>query len=245
MRGAQELDPNFFRIREAVENGTNTEFSISTDGILSLKGRICIPEDEEAMGTKLKFSTAFHPQTDGQTERTIQTLEDMLRACVMEFNGAWSNRQKSYADRRRRPLEFKEGDFVFLKVAPMKGVMRFGKKGKLSPRYIGPFEILERIGKVAYKLALPPELAAVHNVFHVSMLRKYVSDPSHVLASEPIEVREDLTYQEQPVQILDRKDKALRNKVIPLVKVLWRNHKVEEATWEREDEMRAKYPHLF
>ncbi|KAL5537390.1 hypothetical protein UlMin_045543 [Ulmus minor] len=123
------------------------------------------------------------------------------------------SRQKSYADRRRRPLEFKEGDFVFLKVAPMKGVMRFGKKGKLSPRYIGPFEILERIGKVAYKLALPPEL--------------------------------DLTYQEQPVQILDRKDKALRNKVIPLVKVLWRNHKVEEATWEREDEMRAKYPHLF
>ncbi|KAL5542213.1 hypothetical protein UlMin_009923 [Ulmus minor] len=120
-----------------------------------------------------------------------------------------------------------------------------GKKGKLSPRYIGPFEILERVGKVAYKLALPSELAAVHNVFHVSMLRKYVSDPSHVLESEPIEVREDLTYQEQPVQILDRKDKALRNKVIPLVKVLWRNHKVEEATWEREDEMRAKYPHLF
>ncbi|KAL5556962.1 hypothetical protein UlMin_039198 [Ulmus minor] len=245
MRGAQELDPTLCRIREAVESGTNTEFSISTDGILSLKGRICIPEDKEAMGTKLKFSTAFHPQTDGQTERTIQTLEDMLRACVMEFKGGWSNRQKSYADRRRRPLEFKEGDYVFLKVAPMKGVMRFGKKGKLSPRFIGPFEILERIGKVAYKLALPSELAAVHNVFHVSMLRKYVSDPSHVLVSEPIEVREDLTYQEQPVQILDRKDKALRNKVIPLVKVLWRNHKVEEATWEREDEMRAKYPHLF
>ncbi|KAL5538486.1 hypothetical protein UlMin_044642 [Ulmus minor] len=121
------------------------------------------------------------------------------------------SRQKSYADRRRRPLEFKEGDYVFLKVAPMKGVMRFGKKGKLSPRYIGPFEILERIGRVAYKLALPSELASVHNVFHVSMLRKYVSDPSHVLESEPIEVREDLTYQEQPVQILDRKDKALRN----------------------------------
>ncbi|KAL5542751.1 hypothetical protein UlMin_010461 [Ulmus minor] len=121
------------------------------------------------------------------------------------------NRQKSYADRRRRPLEFKEGDYVFLKVAPMKGVMRFGKKGKLSPRYIGPFEILERIGKVAYKLALPSELAAVHNIFHVSMLRKYVSDPLHVLESEPIEVREDLTYQEQPVQILDRKDKPFKN----------------------------------
>ncbi|KAL5555965.1 hypothetical protein UlMin_022614 [Ulmus minor] len=155
------------------------------------------------------------------------------------------SRQKSYADRRRRPLEFQVGDLVFLKVAPMKGVMRFGKKGKLSPRYIGPFEILERIGKVAYKLALPSELSTVHNVFHVSMLRKYISDPSHVLESEPIEIREDLTYEEQPVQILDRKDKALRNKVILLVKVLWRNHKVEEATWEREDGMRAKYPHLF
>ncbi|KAL5578475.1 hypothetical protein UlMin_020174 [Ulmus minor] len=98
------------------------------------------------------------------------------------------SRQKSYADRRRRPLEFQVGDLVFLKVAPMKGVMRFGKKGKLSPRYIGPFEILERIGKVAYKLALPSELYTVHNVFHVSMLRKYISDPSHVLESEPIEI---------------------------------------------------------
>ncbi|KAL5537439.1 hypothetical protein UlMin_045822 [Ulmus minor] len=155
------------------------------------------------------------------------------------------SRQKSYADKRRRPLEFLVGDSVFLKVAPMKGVMRFGKKGKLSPRYIGPFEILERIGKVAYRLALPPELSPVHNVFHVSMLRRYVSDPSHVLENEPIEVHEDLTYEEQPVQILDQKDKTLRNKVISLVKVLWRNHKVEEATWEREDEMRTKYPHLF
>ena len=105
------------------------------------------------------------------------------------------------------PLEFKEGDLVFLNVAPLMVVMHFGKKGKLSPRYIGPFEILERVGKVAYKLALPLELAVVHNVFHVSMLRKYVSDPSHVLEREPIEVREDLTYQEQPEQILDRKDK--------------------------------------
>ncbi|KAL5573610.1 hypothetical protein UlMin_023207 [Ulmus minor] len=127
----------------------------------------------------------------------------------------------------------------------MKGVMRFGKKGKLSPRFIGPFEILERIGKVAYKLALPPELSSVHNVFHVSMLKKYVSDPSHVLEHEPIQVNEDLTYEENPVQILDRKDKTLRNKVIPLVKVLWRNHKIEEATWEREDDMRISYPEFL
>ncbi|KAL5552654.1 hypothetical protein UlMin_040055 [Ulmus minor] len=112
----------------------------------------------------------------------------------------------------------------------MKGVMRFGKKGKLSSRYIGPFEILERIGKVVYRLALPYELSSVHNVFHVSMLKKYVPYPSHILEHEPIEVQEDLTYQEKSVQILDRKEKTLRNKVISLVKILWQNHKVEEAT---------------
>ena len=127
----------------------------------------------------------------------------------------------------------------------MKGVMRFEKKGKLSPRYIGPFEILERIGKLAYRLALPPELSSVHNVFHVSMLRKYESDHSHVLENEPIEVHEDLKYEEQPVKILDWKNKMLRNMVISFVKVLWQNDKVEEATWEREDEMMTKYHYLF
>ena len=152
------------------------------------------------------------------------------------------SRQKSYADKRRRPLEFQVGDAVFLKVAPLKGVMRFGKKGKLSPRYMGPFEIIERIGKVAYRLALSPDLSAVHNVFHVSMLKKYVPDPSHVLTEEPIEVHEDLTHEEKPVKILDKQDKILRNKIIPLVKVLWRNHKIEEATWEREDDMKTQYP---
>ena len=134
---------------------------------------------------------------------------------------------------------------VFLKIAPFKGVMRFGKKGKLSPRYIGPFEILKRVGNVAYKLALPQELANVHNVFHVSMLKKYISDPSHILDHEPIEVHEDLTYEERPVRILAREEKVLRNKVIPLVKVLWRNHEVVEATWEREDDMKKNYPDLF
>ncbi|KAL5564016.1 hypothetical protein UlMin_033763 [Ulmus minor] len=112
-------------------------------------------------------------------------------------------RQKSYANTRRRPLEFEIGEKVFLKIAPMKGVMRFGKKGKLSPRFIGPYEILERVGKVAYRLALPPDLSKVHNVFHVSMLKKYISDPTHILQSEPIQVNEDLTYEEKPVQILD------------------------------------------
>ena len=124
-------------------------------------------------------------------------------------------------------------------------MVRFGKQGKLSPRYIGPFEIVDRIGPVAYRLDFPEELARVHNVFNISMLRKYISDPSHVLEATEIELRDDLSYEEQPVQILGREEKELRNKTISLVKVLRRNHLVEEATWEREDQMRSQYPHLF
>ena len=137
------------------------------------------------------------------------------------------------------------GDKVFLNVAPMKGIMRFGKKGKLSPRYVGPYDIVERVGDVAFRLALPPSLSNVHDVFHVSMLRKYISDPSHILHQKPVLVRQDMTYEEQPVEILDRKIKELRNRKIQLVKILWRNHSSEEATWEREEEIRARYPELF
>ena len=108
--------------------------------------------------------------------------------------------------------------------------MRIGKNGKLNPRFIGPYEVIEKVGRVAYRLALPPELEKIHNVFHVSMLRRYLSDPSHVVSSETIELRPDLTYEEEPVEIMAREVKELRNMKIPLVKVLWRNHKTEEAT---------------
>ncbi|KAG8496459.1 hypothetical protein CXB51_007559 [Gossypium anomalum] len=230
---------------------------------------------QDALGTKLNFSTAFHPQTDGQSERVIQILEDMLRCCVLEFQGSWerylplvefaynnsyqtslkmapyealygrkcrtplywtelkenqiygvdliketeekvkvirdclkaaSDRQKSYADLKRKDIEFQVGDKVFLKVSPWKKVLRFGRKGKLSPRFIGPYEVIEKVGPVAYRLALPPELEKIHDVFHVSMLRWYRSDPSHVL---------------------------------------WQRHGIEEATWESEETMRNQYPHLF
>ncbi|KAL5545125.1 hypothetical protein UlMin_008909 [Ulmus minor] len=124
----------------------------------------------------------------------------------------------------------------------MKGVMRFGKKGKLSPRYIGPFEILERIGKVAYKLAFPPNLSSVHNIFHVSMLKKYVPEPYHVLEHEPIEVHEDLTYEEKPVQILDRKEKRLRNKIIPLVKKISLEQGVKEKKQQQQWKQQQQHP---
>ncbi|TYJ97514.1 ty3-gypsy retrotransposon protein [Cucumis melo var. makuwa] len=233
------------------------------------------------------FSTAFHPQTDGQTERLNKILEDMLRACVLKFLGSWDthlhlmefaynnsyqatigmapfealygkccrfpvywgevgeqrmlglelvqtinaaiqtirarmltaqSRQKSYADVRCKDLEFEVGDMVFLKVAPMKGVLRFEKKGKLSP---------------------------LHDVFHVFRLRKYVADSTHVVDFEPLQISENLSYEEQPVKILAREVKKLRRREISLVKVLWRNHGVEEATWEREEDMRAQHPELF
>nr|GEZ98315.1 retrotransposon protein, putative, Ty3-gypsy subclass [Tanacetum cinerariifolium] len=203
---------------------------------------------QNAWGTRLKFSTAFHPQTDGQTERTIQTLEDMLRSCALKWTGNWDeylclvefaynncwhasikgapfellyelvevtnekvstakkklkearSRQKSYADHHRRALEFKPGDRVFLKVSPYRGVRHFGLKGKLSPRFIGPFKILDRV---------------------------------------------DLSFAEDPEAILDRQERAMRKKTVPLVKVLWKNHPEREATWENEEMMRTDYPHFF
>ncbi|XP_022871066.1 uncharacterized protein LOC111390278, partial [Olea europaea var. sylvestris] len=152
------------------------------------------------------------------------------------------DRQKSYVDKRRKDLAFNVGDKVFLKVAPMKGVLRFGKKGKLRPRFIGPFEILQKVGNAAYRIALPSELSAVHDVFHVSMLRQYVSNPSHVVSYQPLDIKQNMTYEEKPVAILDRRIQQLRTKEIPLVRVQWRNHNVEESTWEREEEIKTKYP---
>ncbi|XP_070017219.1 uncharacterized protein [Nicotiana sylvestris] len=127
----------------------------------------------------------------------------------------------------------------------MKGVMRFGKKGKLSPRYIGPYQIVQRIGRVAYKLDLTPELDAIHLVFHVSMLRKFLGDPSCISPIEDIQVTEELSYEEIHVAILDRQIRKLRTKEVASVKVLWRNNNVEEKTWEAEEDMKSRYPHLF
>ena len=136
------------------------------------------------------------------------------------------------------------GDHVFLNVLPKRGVVRFGKRGKLSPRYIGPFEVLERVGIVAYQLALPPSLSNIHAVFHVSMLRKYTPDPNHVVDWSELVVDTDGTF-EGPMSIMDSRDQVLRGETVKLVKVLWQNRKVEEVTWEREDMMCTNYPFLF
>ena len=155
------------------------------------------------------------------------------------------SRQNSSTDKKRRPVEFEKGDKVFLKISPVKGITRFRTRGKLNPRYIGPFEILEKVGNVAYRLALPPSMSGVHNVFHVSMLRKYIADSSHILQHPEVEFTPDLRQELKPIKILDTKEKKLRNRILRLVKVQWSGRTVEEATWEREDDVRERYPELF
>ena len=176
----------------------------------------------------------------------MEQRTEKIRVIRAQMKAA-QDRQKSYADKRRRALEFDVGDYVFLKVSPRRGIRRFGMAGKLQPRFVGPFEIVERVGLLAYRLLLPPQLQSVHDVFHVSMLRKYVPNPQHIFDQLPaeLELREDASYVATPMAILDRKEKVLRSRVIPYVKVQWQHHTPEEATWELEAEMRRSYPQLF
>ncbi|WMV08091.1 hypothetical protein MTR67_001476 [Solanum verrucosum] len=145
----------------------------------------------------------------------------------------------------RRALEFEVDDWMYLKVSPMKGVLRFAKKGKLSPRYIGPYSIAKRIGNVAYELELPQELAAIHLVFHVSMLKKCIGDPSLIIPTENIGIKDSLSYEEISVQILNRQVCKLRPNEVASVKVFWRNQFVGKTTWEAQEDMKKKYLHLF
>nr|GFA47322.1 putative reverse transcriptase domain-containing protein [Tanacetum cinerariifolium] len=237
---------------------------------------------QNALGTKLDMSIAYHPEIDGQSEKTIQTLEDMLRACAIDFRKAWVNhlplaevgearilgpeliqetpekivqikqrvqaardRQKSYADLNRKPMEYQIGDKVMLKVSPWKGVVCFGKQGKLNPRYVIPFKVLERIGDVAYKLDLPEELSRVHNTFHVSNLKKCHADEPLTVLLDGLHFDDKLQFVEDPVEIVDREVNRLKRSRISLVKVRWNFKQGPESTWEREDQFRKKYPHLF
>ncbi|GJU67597.1 putative reverse transcriptase domain-containing protein [Tanacetum coccineum] len=220
----------------------------------------------EALGTQLDMSTAYHPQTDSQSERTIQTLEDMLRAFVMDFGKGWDRHQplvefsynssyhtsikaapfealygrkcrspiswaevgdaqltgpeiKSYADRRRKPLEFEVGDKVMLKVSPWKGVIHFGKRGKLNPRYIGPLKIIAKVGMVAYQLELPEQLCRVYSTFHVSNQKKCFVDEPLAIPLDEIQIDDKLYFIKEPVEIMDREVKWLKQSRFPIVKV--------------------------
>ncbi|GKD93157.1 putative reverse transcriptase domain-containing protein, partial [Tanacetum coccineum] len=206
----------------------------------------------------------------------IQTLEDMLHACLIDFGSGWDKHlplaefsynnsyhasikaapfealygrkcrsPKSYANVRRKPLEFEVGDKVMLKVSPWKGVVRFGKCGKLSPRCSGPFKILSRVGLVAYKLELPRELQGIHNTFHVLNLKKCLSDEELIIPYDEVRIDEKLHFIEEPIEIVDKEEKQLKQSRIPIVKVRWNSKRGPEYTWEREDQMWKKYPRLL
>nr|GEV85077.1 putative reverse transcriptase domain-containing protein [Tanacetum cinerariifolium] len=177
------------------------------------------------------MSTAYHPETDGQSERTIQTLEDMLRACTINFGKGWVNHS---------PLvKFSYNNNYHTRV------VRFGKWGKLNPRFVGPFKVLERVGDVAYELDLPKELSRVHNTFHVSNLKKCHADEPLAVPLDGLHFDDKLHFVEEPVKIIDREVKRLKRSRIPLVTVRWNSKRGPEFTWEREDQFRKKYPHLF
>jgi len=173
----------------------------------------------------------------------LQTVEK--EAKIKKYMKATQDRQKKWADAKRRPLEFTVGDHVFFKISPTRGVIRFGFSGKLSLRYIGPFHIIERVREVAYRLALPPALDGVHDVFHISKSIKYVRDDQHILDYSNLRPNHDLSYKAQSIGIIDKKEKVLKNKTIPLVLVSWDLNSPVDSTWEREDKIGAKYPHLF
>uniref|UniRef100_A0A151UIN0 Retrotransposable element Tf2 n=2 Tax=Cajanus cajan TaxID=3821 RepID=A0A151UIN0_CAJCA len=181
-------------------------------------------------------SVVVGPELVLQTTEMVRQIQERLRAT--------QSRQKSYADRRRRPLEFEEGEHVFLRVTPTTRVGRAVRAKKLTLRFIGPYQILRRVGPVAYQLALPPVLSNLHDVFHVSQLKKYIRDPSHVVEMDEVQVRENLTYEKRPVAMVDQKLKELHGKSINLVKILW-DAATSEATWEVESQFKEQYPFLF
>jgi hypothetical protein len=176
----------------------------------------------------------FGPDLVEEAEATIHRIQDNLKAT--------KSCQEAYANKRCRPLEFEVGDHVYLRVSPMKGVKRFRVKGKLVPRYIGPFPILEKCGSVAYKLNLPPSLAEVHNIFHVSQLKKCLKAPVDVVLPEVTPLEADLSYPEHPINVLDQKHRVTWHKTIKFFKIQWSNHPEEEATWESEDFLCSRHP---
>ena len=186
--------------------------------------------------TELSEKKVIGPYLIQETGENMKMIKERLKVAA--------NRQKSYSDLNKKDIQYEIDEKVFLKVSPWKKVMRFGKNGKLSLRLIESYEMIEKVGPVAYRLAFPLELEKIHNVFQVSMLRRYRSDPSHVVYSKVVELKLDLTYEEEPVEIL-AEVKELQKKRIPLVKGLWRNHKTEEATWESEETMRQQYQQLL
>jgi hypothetical protein len=179
----------------------------------------------------------FGPDLVTEAEDKVKIIQANLKAA--------QSRQKNYADQRRKSLQFQVGDHVYLRVSPTKGVQRFGIKGKLAPRYVGPFEITEACGPVAYRLRLPSQLAAIHDVFHISQLKKCIKVPTEILEQQAIKIDPDLSYVERPIQILDTKERVTRRKRLRMYMILWDHHTIDEATWETEDYLQKNFPEFL
>ncbi|GJR61080.1 putative reverse transcriptase domain-containing protein [Tanacetum coccineum] len=193
--------------------------------------------DRLFVGLRIGDAQLTGPEIIHETTEKVIQIKKRIQAA--------QDRQKSYADRRRKPLEFEVGDKVMLKVSPWKGVICFGKWGKLNPLYIGPFKILAKVGTLAYRLELPEQLSRVHSTFHVSNLKKCFVDEPLAIPLDEIQIDDKLNFIEEPVEIMDREVKRLKQNCIPIVKVRWNSRRGPEFTWEREDQMKKKYPHLF
>ncbi|GJS21332.1 hypothetical protein Tco_0449964 [Tanacetum coccineum] len=189
------------------------------------------------LAAEVRESQLIGPEIVQETTKKIMQIKERLKTARYH--------QKSYADKRRKPLEFNVGDRVLLKVSPWKGVVRFGKKEKLAPRYVGPFEIVERVGPVAYRLRLPQELSCIHDTFHVSNLKKCLADSDLQVPLEEIKIDDKLYFIEEPVEVVDREVKKLKRSWIPIIKICWNSRRGAEFTWEWEDQFKAKYPYLF
>jgi hypothetical protein len=176
----------------------------------------------------------FGPDLIKEAEATIRHIQDNLKAA--------KSRQETYANKRCRPLESKVGNHVYLRVSPMKGIKRFGVKGKLAPHYIGSFPILEKCGSMAYKLDLPPSLAGVHDIFHMSQLKRCLKAPVDIMLPEVAPLEADLSYPEHPIKVLDQKDCVTRHKTIKFFKIQWSNHSEEEATWKSKGFLHSHQP---
>jgi hypothetical protein len=231
-----QYDKNWDKCLSLAEFSYNNSYqsSLKMAPVEALYGRRCrTPLSWSQIGER----KIFGPDLVTEAEEKVNNIQRNLKAA--------QSRQKTYADIRRRPLQFQVRDFVYLRVSPTRGVQRFGIKGKLAPRYIGPFEILEICGPVAYRLQLPPQLATIHDIFHVSQLRKCVKVPTKIIDSQAIEIEPDLTYTAQPLRVLDTKERSTRRETIKMFKIQWNHHTEEEATWETESYLQHNFPDFF
>ncbi|XP_058776444.1 uncharacterized protein LOC131650755 [Vicia villosa] len=216
----------------------NDDFKLDAQGVLRLCNRICIPDDVDSKRAILEEGhRILGPEIDRETTEKVKLIREKIKTS--------QSRHKSYHDNRRKDLEFQAGDHVFLRVTPVTAVGRALKSKKFTPCFIAPYQISKKVGNMAYRVALPPNLSNLHDVFHMSQLWKYISDTSHAIHMDDVQVWDNLTVETMPVRIEDCEITMLRGKEIILVKLVWSATTEESLALELESKMRKSYPELF